>query len=52
VVLKNSGSIPLRAFVEIRYLKGTNIFAAAGYIKIETNGTSAPTLTDLGLSNF
>lgn len=40
---------PLRALIECSYLHGTNNFAADGVVRLSTDGTCTPSITDLGL---
>ena len=48
----NYGRTPMRALVEVRYLHGINSFSAGWYLRLLTNGTCEPIVTDLGLSEF
>lgn len=40
---------PLRAFIECSYSHGTNNFQADGVIRLSTDGTCTPVITDMGL---
>lgn len=51
-IMSNSGKVPLRAFVEVRYSSGTNLFPASGLIYFETNGTCIPEITVLPIEEF
>lgn len=51
-VVTTKGAAPLQVLITTSYVKGANAFPGAGYLKITTNGTCTPSITDLGLQSF
>ncbi len=52
VTVNNYGKTPLRAYIEVRYHYGNNVFPCSGWFKVETDGIAGHTVTSLGKSDF